>query len=70
MGSDWEPIATAPKDGTYILVFEYPSKPLDTLYWSDFDQEWRNGYNNHPAYPTHWMPLPEPPGAVCAEDRT
>jgi hypothetical protein len=59
--SEWQPIETAPKDGTWILVFENHEKPLDTVMWNHFYGLWRNGYNDHASYPTHWQPLPEPP---------
>lgn len=63
---DWQPIETAPRDGTYILAwFSIHEHQVVAFYtytqlgkgrwetkdgWSDFDSE-----------PTHWMPLPEPP---------
>ena len=70
--SNWQPIDTAPKDGTDILLFRsgavhrgrwekqrYHERPKP--YWSD-DLERGLGViwcREHP--PTHWMPLPEPP---------
>lgn len=65
--NDWQPIETAPKDGSRILLY-WPKTtriPIKIIignwrgdYWSNdllyFDEEKRN-------CPTHWMPLPEPP---------
>ncbi len=55
--SEWQPIETAPRDGTYILVF------VDV--WHDVASWeaglWLNTYGDHSMNPTHWMPLPAPP---------
>lgn len=72
--TDWQPISTAPKDGTTVM--------LTGSYWvvagwfshSDFlgpDAKlgaWVDGDPRHDGRalkgdhaPTHWMPLPEPP---------
>lgn len=66
---DWQPIETAPKDGTHILV--YPALmgvPLVASWKSksdDFDYIgfWRNPMTEKavPYMPTHWMPIPKPP---------
>ena len=69
----WQPIETAPKDGTYILVFPptfsntascarwnkdtYSKNPRP--YWSRTDTSGRiNVSRDNP--PTHWMPVPLP----------
>ena len=68
----WQPIETAPRDGTPILgyaggeyaVVEYAVvewvQPDNSGYWTlcvcgkyAEDGEW---------WPTHWMPVPDPPG--------
>lgn len=65
---DWQPIETAPKDGTQILAYAEGSRGLN--YFSV--AEWATAKDYAPrsvadwfwAYairPTHWMPLPAPP---------
>lgn len=63
----WQPIATAPKDGTDILVMT--GETMHVVRWEnvhgDFDY-WVVDDNKHGPFtlrgkePTHWMPLPEP----------
>jgi len=57
----WRPISTAPKDGTFILVWFDEAKQHHILWW--FADHWRfKGSDIIPVvYPTHWMPLPQPP---------
>jgi len=81
---NWQPIETAPKDGTAILVWHpepHVSRPADELgtyadnqtiliaWWHDYgtgnghfyiDEKDSTGDHDW-MYPTHWMPLPEPP---------
>jgi hypothetical protein len=58
----WQPIETAPKDGTMILVWFSEAARAMLLWW--FDDHWRFlGSTTIPiVYPTHWMPIPEGPG--------
>ena len=62
----WQPIETAPKDGTGILVYCQKSLtvPVTGGYWDDHPacQCWiAGGYMQKVFPPTHWMPLPAPP---------
>lgn len=68
--SDWQPIETAPTDGTEILccaVRPDGSPWICAVRLEGPDS--KQGNNNLPRvllgmaiwYPTHWMPLPEPP---------
>jgi hypothetical protein len=70
--SDWQPIETAPKDGTAILAY-YPDKAGFTarqdvvpVFWSGWGGGvWENSTSGGKPFqqPTHWMPLPGPPAA-------
>jgi hypothetical protein len=59
---DWQPIETAPKDGTEVLCFVggIGMGPM-VLYW--MHGYWREKANSLGLKrpPTHWMPLPAPP---------
>jgi hypothetical protein len=76
----WQPIETAPKDGTRVILFRPTARSwaqiitgkfnLDIYaskmrpYW-DTDIAILEGKSaTRSNAPTHWMPLPEPP---CAE---
>lgn len=63
---EWQPIETAPKDGTFVLLFT--ACGCIEGFWSY--GEWEQSvcaasYDMAHAYiecrPTHWMPLPPPP---------
>jgi hypothetical protein len=57
----WQPIETAPKDGTDMLVYQNGCFDVASVWWIDDngDAVWFNG--DVVVYPTHWMPLPDPP---------
>ena len=67
--SNWQPIESAPKDGTVILLSDGNSTeagwwvPDDINYpWIFADPRFSGNTNAFAAkYATHWMPLPEPP---------
>ena len=60
---NWQPIETAPRDGTEILVIE-SAGGCYVANWQSLDG-WVWAYDNMDGptctNPTHWMPLPEPP---------
>lgn len=63
---EWMPIETAPKDGTDILIFEPCSdlcqyNIIYVVHYSDKSWVESAGEMYSVFYPTHWMPLPEPP---------
>lgn len=69
-GRGWQPIETAPKDGTLILV-SFGAKGVRAVSWED--DLWCVDDDKHGPYPlrgysystftapTHWMPLPAKP---------
>ncbi len=67
--SEWQPIETAPRDGTHVIVaydeivgearFDDEGGPHAGWYWTD--QHWTDAVGGEAFYPTHWQPLPEPP---------
>lgn len=65
MKMEWQPIETAPKDGTKILSFEDDEF---AVVWWQLDRWGKEGQWSVTASrggwylsPTHWMPLPNPP---------
>lgn len=61
--SEWQPIETAPKDGTWVLLYHQYARISD-WYWDG--QKWHNdvldwGDDEPSLAPTHWQPLPDPP---------
>lgn len=73
--SGWQPIETAPKDGSYVLVYpgiwtgvscsvarwnEGKCKKTPRPYWDRLDS-YGSILRNRQYKPTHWQPLPEPP---------
>jgi len=83
-GSAWQPIETAPKDGTRVLIAggtvsfwterDVPFSDISIAYWcGGYDPHWRGedmqAHDEWYAHkPTHWMPLPEPPLAARKEE--
>ena len=62
MTFEWQPISTAPKDGTSILIFEAQVCTAGVVRVS----RWRNdtipsGWAGAENAPSHWLPLPLPP---------
>lgn len=73
---DWQPIETAPHDGTPILTWLEGDWP-EAIVWQDYPEDiaeavghigfWRyadellSDVMDAPLEPTHWMPLPPAP---------
>lgn len=59
---EWQPIETAPKDGSHILAWR--DSGVHLMRWREQVQrwdEWHVGIKHLTIQPTHWMPLPAPP---------
>lgn len=91
----WQPISTAPRDGTEILVYCGPDfDPMwGIAYWDEGLPEeyaalatqteeekiramtpgwamwWDNDARRPHKWPTHWMPLPDPPSTTTESER-
>jgi hypothetical protein len=63
----WNPIETAPKDGTPMLLCWWQDEadvlPVTSGFWSRLSEHWFSETSGHKCNPTHWMPLPAPPAA-------
>ena len=64
---EWQPISSAPKDGTQVLLWQkgegqFIGEYTFNQWWTD--AEWANDIEGHflpRCSPTHWQPLPPPP---------
>lgn len=65
----WQPIDTAPKDGTRVLVYYPPpaNASIDVVVYNHARERWPMRVNldadDTLITATHWQPLPEPPKA-------
>ena len=69
----WQPIATAPRDGTAFLGYMpgrrgyVARQDVCPMHWSAWGGgTWENSTSGHHIHDavTHWMPLPAPPGSA------
>ncbi len=73
--TDWQPIETAPKDGTVVDLFRCGHRVpncswrvnhnvlLDGWVYSP-PNGGKYAFHKRDPNPTHWMPLPEPPSEI------
>lgn len=60
--SEWQPIETAPKDGTEIIIWDGSSIFIATYVFTDDTGKMKWFPSGMPfVVATHWMPLPSPP---------
>lgn len=66
----WRPIATAPKNGTPILVLR--NEVISHVKWGyGFHKTWKAiGHLEFVDYPSHWMPPPPLPNAKVSQSET
>lgn len=62
---EWQPIETAPQDGTFVLVWN--SHGVNEVYFDEDEDCWCHDIDSgaiftlRGSHPTEWMPLPPPP---------
>lgn len=63
MKQEWQPIETAPKDGTKILVYCGATSIPEVFVakWLVKSAFWIVCFTDMDCKPTHWMPLPDDP---------
>lgn len=65
--SEWQPIETAPRDGTEVLIYCPPGEHYEGMYTAAYDTLMGGCWTDNarrtlwPLPATHWMPLPSPP---------
>lgn len=72
---EWQPIETAPKDGTRVFVFANGRLTeawfcSETGLWPHDEPYSEEGEPCNVGMPTHWMPLPKAPNQTPFEDPT
>jgi len=75
MTMEWQPIETAPKDGSEFLAWCCQRHPFGPARCFPDIAHWHIGRHENTSYfqsrscaiPTHWMPLPPPPAPTTKE---
>jgi hypothetical protein len=68
----WQPMETAPKDGTNVLVCWHDGATASMFavgHNLGDGRRWQNTHDwlhNERSWPTHWMPVPDPPAALAS----
>lgn len=64
---EWQPIETAPRDGTHIFAGSLPGRWMCSAFFEEHDSQWYvvgshwTDAHDGTVNPTHWQPLPSPP---------
>lgn len=64
MTDEWQDIATAPRDGTRVLLWptDVYGKPATSGSYASAHSKWFEACDGISVlHPTKWMPMPEPP---------
>lgn len=66
----WQPMETAPKDGSRVLLFSpTESDYVRVGWWSAIYKEWMSHQScTLFTHATHWMPLPAPPQETSPDE--
>jgi hypothetical protein len=67
VGEPWQPIETAPKDGTWVLAHHHDWTLPEVAQCSGYTGAWQTMEAG--IAPTHWMPLQQPPAAPVGEQK-
>ena len=70
--SEWQPIETAPRNGSLVKLKNDLLSSEYLFFWNPKLKAWetkvmgvmgwrRGCWNDYCGKPTHWMPLPDPP---------
>lgn len=72
--AEWQPIETAPKDGTSIIIYPGWGTPPRAIeaHWRAGKRHsgWHCNWTWAPRDPTNWQPLPDPPANPAEPDET
>ncbi len=63
----WQPIDTAPRDGTAVLLFSPAWDMFEVGVYDAAVRRWQQRTGDLIDSPTRWMPLPPPPHRPQAE---
>lgn len=69
----WQPIATAPKDGTWVLLHGYGATLHNAPFigqWKGGAWRWVHGDYSHKMRPLYWQPIEPPPQEEREGDKT
>ncbi|MGQ4275163.1 DUF551 domain-containing protein [Terrihabitans sp. B22-R8] len=69
---EWQPIETAPKDGTHIIAWDVAIQDVTLALYMEGPEGWGNWVHYGDLLGTaelsHWMPLPPPPTGAARDE--